>query len=996
MRRKLLCTLSRVGERPRGTAGRACALALALLAWCSPAGLLALTSDEIAFAEYLIKLRYFDTVTRYLDSMDKSKAADQRSLADIAWLRVDVLKAQGKEKEAVQAMEEVKKRFPNSSRASTGSLEVVGVALTNATKLLDQSIVQPKEKAAESVAKAEKLFTEEVAGPLDAMIAECVAKYSDVKSKNKMTDDVVQEALRVLQQVELARVNIYLMYAQKLPRDLPRRAELLGKGAGFAAKFVDERYDFPVMQYRAQLQLGIYTYELGQFAQAGDYLKLLYDAIPPLQRPFAKPVVDAFKSYRLQAILYGSRATISLGAYKRAVDLIEKYYLKGKKDDFDLSRAEDDPDLRSVATLVKLEYGAALCGVGLTSRGLSEIHAIIDKPGQPPALVTDGRKALGRVAALGSVRLSGKDYYEAALGLKSELKWDAALYTFQTALMRLDPRNEAEHNEYGPLVLNEIGEIYYLKGQFVESALAYEEACRLFGTTPHEILGKVSTNMLAAVTKAIQSRDDGTSHAGLGKLREAAVKYSDSFGGDTAVLQNYQLEGNELISQGQFDAAIEKYKLIPAVHKGRKVEFYWQAQAAMRECVCRKWDQASNEEKPKLEPELLKALDELRDIVSKALADGDKVGAGRASFFRGQGLYQRGQWDEAVKTLTVFTSDLADQKVNKYRIPGIAVLCLAEVRQGNPDAAAGHFKVLQTETPELPMVASVAAQIADAYEKAGNAARCAEFELIYMTHASSASEMTQSANLGASIKRLIAGGKTAEAKESLVKLRATGKEGDPALDRQVMYLEAKLLVQENKVPEGIAKFQLYINKFNPNGAFYEDPYVWYDLAQANLARRTPGKSGVSNEDMQQASMAWNTACGMMLERSRRDANDKDRELDEQTFWDWARGFWKLNMTLAAGGALNNYRALQAFVAEFKDSEFGGYKAEFMELDALAAAKLAGKAAPKTTGKATKTTGKDATKGAGSSKASEKATEKAKTTSKAKTSGKDAEKSKDKK
>ena len=933
-----------VSRNLRLRSARACRALLAFYVLCAPAALRALPPEDLAFADYLIKqLRYWDTAARWLDSLERGRTLDAASQAEIAGLRIDILKAQGKEKEALQALEEYKKRFPHSPRASMGTLEVIGVELSKATKLLEQAVVQPKEKAAESVAAAEKLFNEEVIPPLDAFIADFQGKYGELRKQLKADDPQLQEASRVLQHTELARVNIYLLYAQKLPQDHERRKALLEKGAELAAKFVNDRYEFPVMQFRAQLQLGIYAYELGQFAKAEETLDILYNAEPPLQRPFAQIVVDAFKSYRVQAILFGARSAIARGAYARALkDVIERYYFKSKNDELSLARAEDQPDLRAVATLVRLEYGVALCGTGQAARGLAEIHAVIDKPNQAASLVTDGRKALGRVASLGFVRLSGADYYQAALGLKSELKWDAALYTFQTALLRLDAQNEDERNRFAPLCLNEIGEIYYLKGQYIESALAYEEACRHFASTEHEILAKVSQNLMAAVTKAIQLREDGLNHAGLTKLRDAAAKYSDMLGGDIALIQSLMVEGRLLLDQGQFREAREKFLQVPHVYKGTKIKFYWQAQAGARECICREWDQADSDEKQKLQPEVVKAVEELKDVVPKAIEDDDKVGAGKAAFFRGQVLYQLGRFDEAAETLAVFTTALTDEKV--YRSVGLAVLCLAEVKRGDCDAAARHFEEIWRENPDLPVLANLAAALADCYDDAGNAPRSAEFALFQALHLAAAADMEQPALLGLLVRRLIDGGKLSEAKKYMEKLRATGREDDPALSRQLLRLEAKILARENKLDEAIAKLQLYANKFRPRNDYYEDPYVYRELGDAHLARLEPGKTAPSSADMQAASDAYNTACYMMQERSRRDPSL------EKLFWRWMLDFWTLGMRIAdlTGGG-NRYLDLQVFMQEYKDSDMGGLKSEFLKLEAHAKSKLpaaGAKTAPK--------------------------------------------------
>src|SRR5207247_6200132 len=141
-----------------------------------------------------------------------------------------------------------------------------------------------------------------------------------------------------------------------------------------------------------------------------------------------KPLVDAFKTIRLQAILFGAKAMNEARNYQLAVQIIELNFAKPRKDEFDLTKSEDDPDLRKFGVLVRLEYGIALAGNGQARAGLSQIRGVIAKykqsgaGGQAPAFVTDARKALGRVATSGVATLQGNDYYEAAIGLKSGLK----------------------------------------------------------------------------------------------------------------------------------------------------------------------------------------------------------------------------------------------------------------------------------------------------------------------------------------------------------------------------------------------------------------------------------------------------------------------------------------------------------------------------------------------------------------------------------------------
>jgi len=458
-----------------------------------------------------------------------------------------------------------------------------------ALDLLDRAAVEPKEEKAKALRQeARTSFEESVQKPIDALVAGLEAKVAE--NRKKATSEVppaggrrearetpreVTDLLRSLEYTELNRLKFILSYARGLPEGSSERTAALERGLKLAETFVNTRYDFPVMQLEAQLQLGLCQYELGRYQAAEDSLGLLFDVEPPFAPPFPKDIVDSFKRLRLQAILFGARAMSARKQFAKAARAIEQFYLPARKDEFDLTRCESEPELRTDAIMVRLEYGLALAGDGQVEKGLGEIQKVIRQPEQPAPLVTEARRALGKLAAEGRVKLRGRDYYEAALGLKSALRFEPALISFQRALSSLDSGKPKESLALAPLCLNEIGEVNFLLGRFVESAVAYQEVCEYFPEAPNDILSKAATNFLAATTRAIKTTEGGTSHAGLARLREAADRQSEKHSSGFAVFESRMFDAGNLQAQGKWDEAIAKYEEVQPTLDKKKVPFYW-------------------------------------------------------------------------------------------------------------------------------------------------------------------------------------------------------------------------------------------------------------------------------------------------------------------------------------------------------------------------------------------------------------------------------------
>ncbi len=897
----------------------------------------ALSPEDQAFAGFLIKeLRYFDTAQRWLTSIEKQGRLDPRDHADISSYRIDILQAQGKKADAEAAIAEHKKKFPSHWRTSVGSLEIINNAVNEVLSLYDKSAAQSDRAKAEGYrAQAVKTWLERVEKPLESLIAELDGRVKALKPDDKAYDRAVQAR----DQAELSRVKGCLVYARKLAAGSPERKIYLEAGLRLADEFVENRADYPVMQYEGQLHRGFFAYELGDLDQAEERLGVLYDIAPPFEPPYAKPLVDAFKGIRLQAILFGARCLIQSKSYKKAADTIEHHFLKPTKDAFDLSKTEDDPGLRRFAVLVRLEYGVALAGNGKAQPGLEEIQKVIarfrDDPGpEAQGFVTDGRKAFGRVATMGKVALRAKDYYEAAIGLKSELKLEEAIDAFQTALSSLNPRNVKERNVLAPLCLNEIGEISFLLGRHAEAAVAYAEVVEYFPEAEGDLISKVAQNYLAAVTKAIDSTGGGSSHAGLAKLREQATAFYDRKGEGLGSVQAIMVEARKLEEAAKFDEAREKYLEVPEALKMQKVPFYWRAQASAWGCLFRKWERADDAGRKELEDEIAAMIEALSKIVPQAILDEDKAGAATAALTLGQVHYHEEEWGKAVEALKPFDGELASEAY--FRCPGLGYLVLAEVRTGALKEAKGRFLRLRKDCKDEPVVAYAAAALADGFETAGDAKSAAVMELIYLSHPSSKEDLKKIEILVAGVQRLIDGGLIKQAQTYIDRVKKLGKAGDPQLERRFLLLDVRVLVNEKKWDEAIAAYEGYIKKFVPRGENYEDPFVFMNLAEALIQRA--GKPA-QLKDMIAADRNYSTACALMQQRMQ--AAPKDAK-SSRTFWTWMLRYLRIKKFLGDSGEVNAYHDLVLFVNENKHTDMGGLKEELLKLGAEAEEKLGGK------------------------------------------------------
>jgi hypothetical protein len=929
--------------------------AASLVLFLAPAQAPAVSQEDQVFFEFLVKeLGYLDTAERWVASLE-AKARDRKDQCDLLFWRISIADRRQDEATASRLREELKKRCPDHQSVALGGLSAVIGPWTKVAELLDgASRMSDKTKAAAAVAEAVRKFTEEVEKPLDGLIASLNAQVEEAKKKEREArqKDKSQKAKPKSQSgsstlafardtAEVARLKIYLLFARKLPGDHPARKTTLEKGLKLAEEFVDGRFDF------------FDLYEMGRHDAARDALGILFDAGPPGAPPFEPAMVSFFKNLRLQAILYGARSRNEARNFEEAVKELQKHLLKPTKDDFDLSQATQstEGDLRQLAVLARLEYGIALTGSGKAREGLDLIQKVI-KEERDEGLVTDARKALGRVAGLRRVELRARDYYEAAVGLKSAGKLEEAIETFKLALASLNPRNVKEVDEVAPLCLNEIGEVNYMIDRFYESLLAYQEFARLFKTKEIPVVTrKVAQNFLALARQVIDKIEGNATHSALAKIKGEAEAFSRKWSDDEdfAIYRSIMQDGQNLEGQGKFDAARKKYQEVPKQVKGKMVDFYWRAQALAHTCSYREWDRADEGGKKALEPALDKAMKALKTIVPAAIKDRDLPGAALAALIQGQVHYQKSQYREAVDALQPFRSELQNEPI--YKGFGLGSLVLASAQLGDCAQAEKDFELLDKDAGarEESIFALAALELSDCFDAAGDAKKAGQYMLAYVKHPSSKADLMAVDPVVLAANRLVRGGYAKEGRALLgdfAKGVKSGAEEQGEISRQIALIDARTALAARKWDEAILKFDGYLKKYPAKGDHRDDPYVLRDFAEAYLGRhkaangskKKNGKTAPAQEDeksdLERADELYGAACGLL---------DRVRQFDkaiEPVFWRWVYRYLEIKMLQAD---TPSYRAVVSFIDDHQASDMGGLKEKFLKLRDQAAAKLEGKA-----------------------------------------------------
>jgi tetratricopeptide (TPR) repeat protein len=863
--------------------------------------------------------------------------------AEIASLRIDVLLAQGKEAEAKAALERFKGQFPKHRRVASGSLEVINRAMAVVLAKFDQAgLTSDDAKVAQLRSEAQRLFKETVQEPLDAMIADLNDKLQAIKkaeleapregprpAENPERDRIEQ----ALFQSELSRLKAYIVYARRLEPDSKERQSILEKGLEYADRYVSERYEYPVMQYDGQLQRGILAYELGNYELALEHLSLLYDISPPWPGPYEDVVANAFKNLRLQSILFGARAAVQAGRGRDGVSVIKMYFLEGKPGDpLSLTNAEADRNLRQFAVLVTLEYGVAQAAMGRVADGLETIQSVIAKYSSAPegsperAYVNDARQKLGDLANLPGVTLRGADLYEAAIGLKSQKRWNEALGLFRKALSRLDA-SRTEDRIVIARCLNEIGEISFVVGRFMESTLAYHEVYRYFQDAPEEVVKKVARNFVAAVTKTEETRPELEQSPPFQTIKAEATKFSEA--GDKSIAEQLKMtQAGRLEDEKRFEEAREIYQSVLDTVDGDKNPYYWRAQASAARCLFQMYLAAEDAAKEALATELDAEVAKLGEtVIPGAQEAADEAGAASGSLVLGQILFTLGRYDEASEALEIFHGALAEEK--NYRCLGLGYKVLADSRLDRCEEGRKSFLTIYKLCKDDLVVGIAALTLSDCYNGIDDKKSAALFLEAYLKHPASADDKKDPSKLIQFARLALEGERFKLADVLIQRVPQLGGVDDADLARQLTLLEGTRAQQQKNWKKVVELYQGYVERYDAKGDYYEDPYVLYDLARAHIES---GQPKPDFKDYELAERNMSAALVIMKQRA-----DKEPSL-KTTFYKWAYFWCRLNQLLGNAGEPSAFGKIILFADNFKHTDMGGLKDEFLKLREDAEAK----------------------------------------------------------
>jgi TolA-binding protein len=921
-----------------------------------------LPPDVTQFCDYLMNdLKYFDTAERHLQSLRKVHT-DAESQGDIAYYEVDLLRLQNRQEAYLEKLAEVQKRFPNHRRSAAGDLPKIGVAMDKALQLFTAAKESSDpEKTASLRAEAKKKFLDEVQKPLDALIASLDQRvgaeeklFRDARRKDPKAQE--SEALIELRKnrdfAELTRVKVLLIYARQSIRGIKEseaeRDQVLKRGLDYATQFVEDRPEFKLMQYTAQLHKGLFEYELGRMNEAIEDLTLLIDLHPDVKnaRSVARETIDTFRDLNIQALLFAAKAYIKARQYEEAAVLVETKMLTPAGHAFDLSTAESHPSLQKYFILAQLERAIALAGKGEGGRALEVVEGIIKKYGAeanrtPPnplarAYVTDARKALGTLVEVGGITLSGLAYYEGGLGLYSEFREEEALALFQLGLGAA--RSPEERAEVAPLCLDKIGEINFRLGRFAESAMAYLELAQRFPEST--FLAKAAQNAVSASTRLLRQKRDHAGYQLLDKQANEAYERADT--GGLILLQAQMASAQDLERQGNFAGARDVFLKIPVEHKGEKVPFYWRAQVSALYCVVQPWLALTPEARKSDEA----TVKNIAERLEKAAAEAAKVGQADAivlaDFYRGQIYYELKDWAKAAAAFAPFLDKHDAKDDATFRLAGRYYLTESLLEVGEAERAEAVFAALQKEFPDEISTQLAAQKVADFFAGQGgpeSLAKAAGYTLIYARHPQSAELRKDARFLLAIVQVLIQGGLTQEADGFLTEAEKLNTAKDPDLVNGIALQRARFAMQKEDYDTVISSLIKFLESYDPQSVGVDDPYIFQMYAEARI-RRNPSKPEVG--DMQKADVAYGYAVKLIHDRSEAAgaANPHRRKMQGE-FWRWMLEWLKVKQWLAQADDQN---ALQELLRQLKSIErldMGGeeLKAQFLELRKWAEAKF---------------------------------------------------------
>ncbi len=699
-----------------------------------------LPAQEEQFISSLISdYRALNIAERYLASQVEATSGLTRGSYEW-YLLADIPRVRGELEVYVKALQELAKRYPKHPRAGRSRLDFQKSQMDRLALLRDEALIES------DIARRTTLFDQLVEEFTKTVRPGFEALIQDLNESVEQagTDDFGQPKNKdlALLRNEAEYVWILAMYRFAQFLDQPRFQKLgektLREALQAATSFVDDRADFYVLRYLAQLQKGLCLAELGRFEEAASALELLTTITPPVApQAWTDELILKICEIRLQAYVHTIRCYTRARQFQAAAALIDRLF-HGQRPPFNLTElGPKEARLRPHWVEAQLEAGVALAGVGRPKEAAEKIHGIITtylprtRDDEAQRYVRKARSALARMVDVAGPVFPPTTILEAGKGYKHELNWEGARRVFQIGLGAV--RKPDDRVRYYPRLLSQVAECSHLAGHLRDALFSSLTALRHFAPScPTELNQRLANYAMAA---ADQLKETETS-AAFQRYYDEAADFFLRYGDPTQRFILIMIEATDLKNARKLAEARTRFRQVPSIYekKGTSHDFehYWRARAEAADCLYQIYlaGKKTNADQRR------QVLQELEEILAKATAAQPPQldGMAAAAYYLSE-LYREPNMKNRAKALDVlalFENELAS--VDVYRDSALYNYAVVLAELERHEEALDTFKALRTAFPESVEWARAAGDLFAFYAQRGEAARAAPYAAAYLEH----------------------------------------------------------------------------------------------------------------------------------------------------------------------------------------------------------------------------------------------------------------------
>jgi len=811
-----------------------------------------LTPDELATLNLLVRdFGFTDVAQMWVDA--RLRRVSSGSRADLDWIRVDILEAEGRLDEAETLRDDLARRYPNHRRAKASELASVQSSMLRVRQISLEAQYETDRGAREALlAQRDILFRTEVQTELRTTI-------DRLNKELESADAVDPEKADLRDQWEFYQLTAFYQYAELFPPGEPAYTEYYEKLFEAATAFVDERFDNLLRQYQALLARGRAHGALGRPEDAAWDFELIAGFEPPSDPPYPDEIVRVTRWLRLQGLQAAMKSWNDAGLSDRAVQVYDE---KPESESFPWKADPEDAELLPFAVALDVEVAIANLGGGEMQAGLDSIRAMLDRfdseqyragdPEGAEVYLADIGSGLARAVRIGVTGLPAEFLYRASVGFKRQGDLDRAIRAAQLALSR--GSGVAADEFWVASSLYEIGECYDSLGLTEAAAGAFQSLATHFGHKKRDPLFETLLADAAQNWFAIAGDLASTE----GPVWEALTQRAQSvFGelsrGEAGITLQMQ-KALELEEIGKYAEAVQIYQGIPATidddGSTQQVGAYHRARAGVGRCsfleakTRGEGAAAASAAISTLQGDL-KAAETARDVVGQIvlLFEIAKIQADE----------EVGQREAALATLAPLVDRISGD--SRYREIALRYLITlhnevdpARPETGtSPDKAEAALAAMKSSFYESTNYLIALYETASAYDGFGtveSARRAAELIREYMAHPEAGvAESAPGVRLGFA-RILMDGDLHAEANDILGTVRREVGD-DPAFAYIVTYLLVKSANLTDQHREALAACESFEETFGAEllqGSFEEAPFIWYQYALAHLGMREQDRS----------------------------------------------------------------------------------------------------------------------------------------------------------